>query len=177
VGVVLEICRFTCAFVLGYSVLQKCRHRTDLADSLADYGIALPATISRIAARAVPIGEMLIVVLLLTGLGGMIAPLALSLVTFTLYTCVLVYSVMGSTNPHCNCFGSREPVSYATLLRNFALSAVALVGLAVAVTSHEYHNPSYHTVIAGAAAAWILAAILVRANTLGRLLVRRKVQL
>lgn len=164
----IEFSRFTCAFVLGYSGLQKLLSGVDFSKSLLNYGLAIRERMAKVIAPLILIGELAIAVLFITQVAGITLPLVLSLLAFLVYTVVLIHALGTDADALCNCFGKSELVTRGTIIRNLGLIAVALSGLVLAEAKQELYEGSRLTVLMGASFAALAAALIVNRSRLRR---------
>ncbi|MEV4483909.1 MauE/DoxX family redox-associated membrane protein [Micromonospora coxensis] len=158
--------RLLLALVFLAAVVGKLRTRSDFADFVATVGrFGVPARWTRPVAATAVAAEAAVVVLLVTP-GAAPAGLALAVVLLATLTAALVATLRRGERPACRCFGAGDtPIGRRHVLRNLALGAVALLGLAAALGG-DGGSPSTAAVLLATGVALPLAAVVIRLDDL-----------
>jgi hypothetical protein len=123
------VARITLAAAFGLSAATKVAAPAELARGLANFGI--PS--ARAVARALPPVEAGLAVLLVA-VRGSAWPAYLAIAVLAAFTAAVVANLAGGHAAPCPCFGppgaGARPVSAATVARNGALIALAVLGAA-----------------------------------------------
>jgi len=122
----LVILRLGLAAVFGYAAWIKLREPWMLFAMSVDAYHVLPEWGSMAVARSLPWIELLLAVLLLTGLWQRVAMPAAS-VLLAAFFALMVRSYVRGEGIDCGCFGPGEAISPITLLRDGGLLAASLV--------------------------------------------------
>ncbi|SCG65813.1 Methylamine utilisation protein MauE [Micromonospora halophytica] len=159
--------RLLLALVFLAAVVGKLRTRSDFADFVATVGrFGVPARWTRPVARAAVAAEAAVVVLLVTP-GAAPAGSALAVALLGVLTAALVAALRRGERPACRCFGAGDtPIGRRHVLRNLALGAVALLGLAAGLNGGGGSPSSSAAVLLAAGVALPLAAVVVRLDDL-----------
>ncbi|MGB2570721.1 MauE/DoxX family redox-associated membrane protein [Micromonospora citrea] len=158
--------RLLLALVFLAAVVGKLRTRSDFADFVATVGrFGVPARWTRPVAGTAVAAEAAVVVLLVTPGAAQAGP-ALAVVLLAVLTAALVATLRRGERPACRCFGAADtPIGRRHVLRNLALGAVALLGLAVGLGG-DGGSPSAAGILLAAGVALPLAAVVVRLDDL-----------
>ncbi|HEV2761291.1 MAG TPA: MauE/DoxX family redox-associated membrane protein [Acidimicrobiales bacterium] len=154
---------YACALVLAAVFVRAGAAKLARPTTTATSFVALGVPAAGLAARAVPIVELLVAVALLAAPRvGALGALAL-LIPFT---GVLARAVRSGSGAPCNCFGAArvDPVSTVDVVRNVLLVALGLT--AVTATMPVVPGPAavVATVIASACGLALLSALRTRAR-------------
>lgn len=121
------VARITLGAAFGLSAATKLAAPADLARGLRDFGV--PA--AGVVARALPPVEAGLAVLLLA-VPGSAWPAYLAIAVLVVFTAAVVANLARGNAAPCPCFGppgaGARPVSAATVVRNGALIALAVLG-------------------------------------------------
>jgi uncharacterized membrane protein YphA (DoxX/SURF4 family) len=125
------------------SGVAKIRTREQFALQLMALRVVSPG-VCRVLARIVPLGELAVGVLLLTGMFGLAAALA-NLAVMLVFTGYVAWILATGRTAACFCFGeSREPTSRTTLHRNLGLVGAALLLVVGELVSAAPHGVAVH---------------------------------
>lgn len=119
----LLLARALLAGVFTVSGLAKLRDRDGTAQAARDFGV--PAPLSGFTARALPVVELLLAVLLIPRGSARLAATSIG-VLLVIFSIAIAVSILSGRQTVCHCFGenSKEPVGWGSVLRNLVLLAV-----------------------------------------------------
>lgn len=117
--------------VFGLAGLQKLRHRAELEGVVANYRI-LPRGLVKPAARALPLAELTVGILLLAGIARPLSSAAGILLLGTFAWAMAVNLKRGRAHIDCGCHRStlRQPLHWSLVTRNLVLAVLLVPGLA-----------------------------------------------
>jgi len=128
-GVVAVVARFVLAAVFAVAGWAKARDQVGTRRAVRDFGV--PAVISTPVAFILPVAELTVAALLVLGDTATLGAVG-AIILLVLFIVAIAASLARGQRPDCHCFGQTrsEPVSRATLARNWALMALAVLVLA-----------------------------------------------
>ncbi len=124
--IVLLVLRLGLGAVFGFAAWSKLRDPWMLFANSVDQYHLLPQWAVVLVARTLPWFELLLAVLLVTGIGKRITTVASSAL-LALFFALMVRSYARGEGIDCGCFGPGEAISPVTLLRDGSLLAVSLL--------------------------------------------------
>ena len=135
------------------SSVSKFLARDRFRDALSSYRL-LPERVVTVIARAVPLIEAALAVLLLTGIFPREAAIA-SASLLSVFSVAIAINLFRGLNFNCGCFGTANtrPAKFDTLARNIGLIAIS-VALAVVGSGRIAHWPPFPSVIELFLLAW-----------------------
>ncbi len=156
---IARACGLLLAGVLTWAAIAKLRRPGRAGAGFRALGLPAPEAL----AVAVPLAELATALLLITApaLGGLAAVALLGV-----FTVFLAGRVRGGAQVSCGCFGSAraEPLTWAALVRNGLLIALALPGLALDAPG----VPPLEAVLAASVAVAIAAVVVALADLKAR---------
>ncbi len=142
------------------ALLASARKRSPHAGNVSH--VPTPTRFGTAIARAVPVAEMALAALLISGVAPRAAALAV-LMTLVAFSAALVRLRRDPSLPACNCFGTGDGDTRAGLVRNGVLAVLALLTLASPI-----HGPVWGTSASTLAGAVTVCVGTVCLWTLGR---------
>jgi uncharacterized membrane protein YphA (DoxX/SURF4 family) len=124
--IVLVVLRLCLGGIFGYAAWSKLREPWMLFAMSVDAYHVLPEWGAVLVARTLPWFELLLAVLLVTGIGKRISTVASSGL-LAVFFALMVRSYARGEGIDCGCFGPGEAISPVTLLRDGSLLAVSLL--------------------------------------------------
>lgn len=119
--------RLTLGGLLSLAAFTKLADREGFQTAVSEYRV-LPSALERPFATTLPFVELTLGVLLLTGLGTMIAA-SLAIPVFLSFSMAIGVNMMRGRDLDCHCFGSvqSEPIGWPAIIRSSALLVIAVI--------------------------------------------------
>lgn len=124
------LARVLLAGVFAISAGAKLHDRAGSRAAVQNFGV--PASLAGFVAAALPVAELLCVVLILSADPGASIGAQLSILLLGSFTVAIVVNLLRGRRPDCHCFGqlAAAPTGWLTVVRNVVLLIVAAVPLA-----------------------------------------------
>lgn len=146
-----EVGRFALLLVFAAAVITKLRGMRDFQHSVTQLAGIRDRRMAKAASYAVVAAEAA-VVMMLAGGGAFAAPgFGLAILLLSVFT-IAISRILGSgRSASCNCFGAEDqPISRTDVVRNAALTAIAVFGVAAPLSGAALSALTYAAAIAAA---------------------------